>query len=167
MITKEKFLTEIEQAYQQMVSHYRELMRDWALFYRQTRNALYLVKAISSRNKAAAAQSDGLAQIAEYAARWDAEVAPTREPQASGQKPEAVSQWQTNEAPKDRFIVAIGNIVWGSSDSEAGGSLPFCAMIRWDAGSKEWFTEGELSIRQQTDERVVIHHWAEVPERAA
>lgn len=73
------------------------------------------------------------------------------------------AEWRKDEAPKNRRIVALGNVRFEYSDG-ATSVEPFCAIIHWDESSQDWLDENEMSVRMDWEAKLIIHFWSEVPQ---
>lgn len=78
--------------------------------------------------------------------------------------------WQSTPPPKDRPIVAIGQVCWNHRHNGAAGTDPFCDIIHWrhDAaaeGGGYWLYDYDgLAVATDIEDRVVIFHWIDQPE---
>lgn len=76
------------------------------------------------------------------------------------------SKWQVGEPPKDRAIVAIGQVNWKSKEADEFGTTPFTGRIRWhcDADFGGWVDEyTQLAIAREEGDEVVIGGWIDLP----
>ncbi len=73
-----------------------------------------------------------------------------------------IPQWKITEPPKDRLIVAIGQIImpYGNGHTAVRG---FTSLVKFHPESGHWVDEEDMTIQTQDTDTVSIFWWSEVP----